>query len=140
MKNLKNTSVSVIEKGIETSNRFENNILAIFKENASWINVNIKHIALWDVSFGNTGYGRFRRAGRGIELIIEGERPSNTIDGDIDEFEETFNLSETIESYDIDALNDLEYGTTTYSNEMKRITLKLVEDEIDNIIETLNEE
>ncbi len=137
MKTLKNTTITIIESGIEESNNFKNNILKLFKEEFisnyyNQYNVSIDKIALWDVSFGNTGYGRFRRAGRGIQLVVEGNRPSD--DGELEKYEETINISETIDSSTIDFLYTLEYGSKSYSDEMKRIALKLIKDEIDDKI------
>lgn len=104
MKISNSTSVIVIEKGIETSKRFEKQILDIFKKEANHsfynkIDITITDIYIWDVSWG-VGYGRFNKFGNGTKIIVK----ARNVEGN---FEMTFDLYETIEAYRIDELRSL---------------------------------
>lgn len=130
----KNTSIIVNENGIETSKNFENKILSIFRKESNYHcynehDITIVDICILSVSWGSN-YGRFRKSGQGVQVEIKGIKEDET-------FKMEFDLYTTIQDYDLDKLKDLEYGFKPHSDAKKRITIELLENEIEEIFNEL---
>ncbi|MBW3021685.1 hypothetical protein KY328_02095 [Candidatus Woesearchaeota archaeon] len=132
----------VIDQKLESNSDFESKVMDIFKtefehEFYSEMPIKINTIYIWDVRFGNTGYGQFRRAGEGITIKIEGTYLDE--DGDECSFKEEYNYSRTIDSCEIDRLNSLEYGSDDHVESMRDIVIDLLERNVEHLADELNE-